>query len=192
MLKIIIASYAIVALVSGAQAQTQPAVPSAMDHTNMDHAAHMKMMEQTQRQAEVAGRGKDVMPFNLSATTHIFTKTLDGGVQQVVAKKFDDQVQVNLARSHLQEIREQFLKGDFSGPSHIHGQDMPGLVDLKAAKPGQITIDYKDITGGGQLTFWTQDASLVAALHKWFDAQLTDHGKDAMDGHASHGDSVKQ
>lgn len=163
-----------------------------MDHSNMDHAAHMKMMADAQRQAEVAGRGKDVMPFSLAATTHIFSKTAEGGTQQVVTKKSNDVAQVKLARAHLQEIRDQFLKGDFSGPSHIHGQDMPGLADLKAAKPGQIAIAYKDVKGGGQLTYRTQDASLVAALHKWFDAQLADHGKDAMEGHAIHGDPAKQ
>ena len=190
MLKTIIASCAIVALASAAQAQTVDA--TTMDHSKMDHATHMKMMAEAQRQAEVSGRGKDVMPFNLAATTHIFTKTAKGGAQQVVAKKSTDKEQVRQARAHLQEIREQFLKGDFSGPSHIHGQDMPGLADLKAAKPGQIAIDYKDVTGGGQLIYKTQDASLVAALHKWFDAQLADHGKDAMEGHTSHGVPAKQ
>jgi len=154
----------------------------------MDDAAHITMMEQTQRQAAVAERGKDVMPFSLAATTHVFSKTAEGGVQQVVAKRATDAAQVHLARGHLQEIREQFLKGDFSGPSHIHGQDMPGLAELKEAKVGQIAIDYQDIKGGGQLTYRTADASLVAALHTWFDAQLADHGKDAMEGHANHGD----
>ncbi|MDR3452805.1 MAG: aspartate carbamoyltransferase [Rhodoferax sp.] len=151
----------------------------------------MKMMEQAQRQAVVAERGKDVMPFNLAATTHIFTKTAEGGTQQVVAKKTTDAAQVNLARGHLREIREQFSKGDFSGPSHIHGQDMPGLAELREAKLGQIAIDYKDVKGGGQLTYKTADATLVAALHKWFDAQLSDHGKDAMEGHAHHGEMMK-
>lgn len=184
MSKSLITLYAIAALASGVQAQT-------MGPTTMDHAAHMKMMEQMQRQAVVAERGKDVMPFNLSATTHIFAKTAEGGVQQVVAKKSDDTAQVNLARGHLQEIRAQFLKGDFSGPSHIHGQEMPGLAELRLAKPGQIAIDYKDVTGGGQLTYQTGDAVLVAALHKWFDAQLTDHGKDAVEGHAHHGEVAK-
>jgi hypothetical protein len=28
-----------------------------------------------------------------------------------------------------------------------------------------------------------QRQSEVAALHKWFDAQVSDHGKDAMKGH---------
>jgi hypothetical protein len=38
------------------------------------------------RQAEVAAGGAQVMPFKLSATTHIFTKTPSGGIQKVVAK----------------------------------------------------------------------------------------------------------
>jgi len=64
---------------------------------------------------------------------------------------------------------------------------MPGLADLKASKPGQIAIAYKEVKGGAQLTYKTSDMSLVPALHKWFDAQLSDYGKDAMAGHALHG-----
>jgi integrase len=37
------------------------------------------------RQAEVAKRGPDVMPFSLKATTHFFTKTNNGGTQRVKA-----------------------------------------------------------------------------------------------------------
>ncbi len=157
-----------------------------MDHQNMDHAAHMKMMAESQRQAEVSQRGKDVMPFSLSATTHIFAKGDTGGVQQVVAKVAGDEAQTKLIQQHLKEIQAQFLKGDFSGPTHIHGQSMPGLAELKAAKPGQIAIVYRDIKDGAELTYDTANIKLVAALHKWFDAQLSDHGKDAMEGHAHH------
>lgn len=139
-----------------------------------------------QRQAEVAKLGADVMPFDLKATTHVFTKSADGGTQRVVAKKAADAQQVKLVREHLREIRAQFLKGDFSGPSHIHGADMPGLAELQAAKPGQVTIDYKDVKSGAELTYRTADTKLVAALHRWFDAQLSDHGADAMAGHMHH------
>lgn len=149
----------------------------------MDHAAHMAEMARAQRQAEVATRGKDVMPFSLPATTHIFTKTAQGGVQQVVVKDPADGTQVKLIRQHLQEIREQFLRGDFSGPSHIHGHDMPGLAELEAARPGEVSVAYQDIAGGAELTYSTPKPTLVAALHKWFDAQVSDHGRDAMAGH---------
>jgi hypothetical protein len=162
-------------------AQCQMTDFTTMDHSKMDHAAHMKMIADAQRQAEVSERGKDVMPFSLPATTHIFSKTAKGGVQQVVAKKADDAAQVKLVREHMQQIREQFLRGDFSGPSHIHGDDMPGLPELKAAGLGQIAISYKEVQAGAELIYETTNASLVAGLHKWFDAQLSDHGKDAKE-----------
>ncbi len=141
-----------------------------------------------QRQTEVAKLGADVMPFSLKATTHIFTKNAEGGVQRVVAKSPSDAQQVKLVREHLRDIQTQFLKGDFSGPTHIHGTEMPGLAELKTAKPGQVSIDYKDVDAGAELTYRTTDAKLVAALHQWFDAQLSDHGADAMAGHMHHHD----
>lgn len=141
-----------------------------------------------QRQAEVAKLGADVMPFSLKATTHIFTKTAEGGVQRVVAKSTTDVQQVKFVREHLRDIQTQFLKGDFSGPTHIHGAEMPGLADLKAAQPGQVAIDYREIDTGAELTYRTADAKLAAALHQWFDAQLSDHGADAMAGHMHHDD----
>jgi hypothetical protein len=181
--------FALSAMSCVANAQTMDA--TMMDHSKMDHSAHMAMMADAQRQSEVANRGKDVMPFTLAATTHIFTKDAKGGVQRVVAKKSSNAAQVKLVRKHLQEIREQFLQGDFSGPSHIHGQDMPGLAALKEAKPGQIDIAYQDVKGGAELWYKTKDSDLVAALHQWFDAQLSDHGKDAMEGH-NHADMMKK
>jgi hypothetical protein len=146
-------------------------------------AAHAADAE---RQAEVAKLGAGMMPFSLRATTHVFTKTAQGGTQRVIAKNLADTTQVRLVREHLHDIQTQFLKGDFSGPSHIHGNGMPGLADLKAAKPGQVAIDYKDVDGGAELTYRTADAKLVAAFHEWFDAQLSDHGADAMAGHQHH------
>lgn len=147
-----------------------------------------------QRQAEVARLGADVMPFSLNATTHIFTKTAEGGVQRVVAKNAADAQQVKLVREHLRDIQTQFLKGDFSGPTHIHGAEMPGLADLKAAKPGQVAIEYRDVDGGAELAYRTADTKLVVALHQWFDAQLSDHGADATAGlhHHDHGAMMTQ
>jgi hypothetical protein len=135
------------------------------------------------RQAEVARRGADVMPFDLKATTHVFTKTGTGGVQQVVAKDADDARQIELIRSHLQEIAGRFSKGDYSAPTTIHGPAMPGLAELKAAKPSEINIRYREIKSGGEIEFVSNKQDLVDAAHRWFDAQLTEHGSDAMQGH---------
>ena len=84
--------------------------------------------QDAQRQSLVANRGVDVMPFRLEATTHVFTKTAHGGIQRVVAKDAADTQQISLVREHLHAIQAQFLKGDFSAPSHIHGMEMPGLA----------------------------------------------------------------
>jgi hypothetical protein len=135
------------------------------------------------RVAEVAKRGGEVMPFDLMATIHVFTETGDGGVQRVVARNRGDAKQVQLVRQHLQELRGQFLRGDFSGPEHIHGADMPGLIALKAAAPGSIAISYRELPDGAELTYRTQDTALVTALHRWFTAQVSDHGPDAVIGH---------
>jgi hypothetical protein len=182
----LIAVAAIALSLSGhAQSQSDPPMPmQGMDHSNMDHAAHMAAMAKAQRHAQVSELGKDVMPFDLSATLHVFTKDAEGGTQQVVARDKSDAKQTELARGHLKEIRGQFLRGDFSGPTHIHGSQMPGLAELAAAKTGSIAIRYKDVEGGAQLSFKTTAPNLVAAIHNWFDAQVSDHGKDAVEGHA--------
>ena len=142
-----------------------------------------------QRQADVAQRGPDVMPFSLSATQHVFTKTAQGGVQRVVAKRSSDAEQIKLVRGHLRDIQHQFLAGDFSGPAHIHGQEMPGLAELKAAPKGKLRIDFRELPAGAELTYRTSEPTLVQALHQWFDAQLSDHGVDAMAGHHHHHDA---
>ena len=138
------------------------------------------------RIADVARRGAEVMPFDLRATVHVFTKLDRGGVQRVAARHPGDAAQVRLVREHLQELRSRFLRGDFSGPAHIHGSDMPGLERLQQAAPSQLDIGYQEVPGGAELSYRTQDPALAAALHDWFDAQLSDHGHDAEAGHHAH------
>lgn len=156
--------------------------------TLLSACSHMVPPAEGQRQTEVSQRSVDVMPFDLAATTHIFTKLKDGGTQRVVAKNPEDATQIKQVREHLHVLQAQFQAKDFSGPAHIHGDDMPGLAELRASSPGQLTITYRDVPGGAELAFRTKDATLIAAIHKWFDAQLADHGADAMEGHHSHSD----
>ena len=134
----------------------------------------------TERQADVARRGALVMPFSLEKTQHQFTKTKTGGIQRVVVRDSVDQTQIQLIRQHLQMMSENFAQGDFSGPEAIHGADMPGLAQLKAAKAGSIQIIYADEVDGASLTYSSKYKPLVKAVHRWFDAQVHDHGHDAM------------
>ena len=130
------------------------------------------------RQEEVALRGAQVMPFDLEQTLHIFEKLDDGGLQRVVVKDPSNKEQISLIRVHLEEEAEKFRRGDFSDPAKIHGEDMPGLAELKSAA-GKIEVAYTPLPEGSQIRYTTKEPALVMALHHWFEAQLSDHGRHA-------------
>jgi hypothetical protein len=132
---------------------------------------------------EVQRRGAQVMPFSLEQTTHIFTKTATGGIQQVIAKEKSNAEQIGLIQVHLAEIARQFAQGDYSAPAKVHGEDMPGLRALRAAKPGQIRIEFKELIDGAQIDYSAENPRLIEAIHQWFDAQLRDHARHAVPGH---------
>jgi hypothetical protein len=133
------------------------------------------------RRAEVAERGADVMPFDLDATTHTFTKTADGGRQTVVADDPADAEQIALIRAHLAVERDSFARGVFDDPAAIHGHDMDGVAELRAGYAA-VSVEYADRRAGAELVYRTDDPDLVDAIHAWFDRQLMDHGPDAEAG----------
>ncbi len=133
------------------------------------------------RQTIVAEKGAMVMPFDLDATTHVFEKTVDGGLQQVVSDA-DDSEQVRLIREHLEGLSERFAAGNFHDPEMIHGSAMPGLHELVMGHD-RVVIEYSEIETGAQIRYSTEDPKLVEAVHAWFDAQLSDHGEHAQPHH---------
>ncbi|MEU5891801.1 aspartate carbamoyltransferase [Streptomyces sp. NPDC047461] len=137
---------------------------------------------QSARQAAVAERGQTVMPFDLEQTTHHFTPTETGGVQDVVADQPDDTPQIGLIRTHLQQEADAFSRGDFGDPARIHGDSMPGLKGLQEGYE-RIEVRYRERSDGATLTYATDEPALVDALHDWFEAQLSDHGGHAESGH---------
>jgi hypothetical protein len=138
------------------------------------------MLPAQNRQAEVAGRGAQVMPFDLEQTMHVFQKLEDGGLQKVVVKDQSNKKQIALIQAHLKEESERFRKGDFSDPGKIHGEDMPGLAELKAGAE-QIDVRYAPLPDGAEIRYTTKDPKTAMVLHRWFDAQLSDHGHHASD-----------
>jgi hypothetical protein len=133
---------------------------------------------QAQREAKVRQAGTEVMPFDLGKTRHSFVKTTDGGVQTVIALNPVDTDEIGSIREHLAEISGEFVTGNFSDPSAVHGPAMPGL-DRLTLSAGRLEIVYRDVDGGGEIRYRTSDDDLLRALHDWFDAQLSDHGADA-------------
>ena len=136
-------------------------------------------LTQSDHQEMVHEQGGAVMPFDLNRTTHVFKTNEIGGIETVITKDPTDSQQITLIQQHLQHEAMQFRAGDFGDPAVIHGATMPGLKEL-AAGAANITFTYASLSDGARISYATNDPSLVDALHRWFAAQLADHGHDAM------------
>lgn len=134
-----------------------------------------------ERHEHVAELGREVMPFDLEATTHHFTKTADGLRQTVVVDDGSDVTQIELIRGHLRAEAARFGRGDFGDPAAIHGDEMPGLAELRDHR-GRLSVRYRNTVAGAELTYTSADDVIIEALHRWADAQVTDHGPHAETG----------
>lgn len=130
------------------------------------------------RQEHVHEMGHHVMPFDLSKTLHIFNMTESGGEMRVIVRDPKATDQIALIRAHLQHEAKRFQRGDYGDPARLHGADMPGLKELEAGA-ARIQVSYAALPNGAQITFVTPDVHLLTAVHRWFGAQLSDHGADA-------------
>jgi hypothetical protein len=140
--------------------------------------ATQEPVQEMGQQEHVHQMGQTVMPFDLDKTTHIFEMTDSGGVQSVVVKDAQDKDQVELIRQHLRHEAEAFQQGDYADPTSLHGATMPGLSELESHH-AEITVSYSELPLGAALTFETQNRHLVTEIHRWFGAQLSEHGADA-------------
>jgi hypothetical protein len=164
------------ALIIGGYAVAQTAPPNGPGMPDsMQHAP--PVVGETQ-QEHVHVMGQTVMPFDLAKTTHIFRMTDSGGIQSVVVKDAQDKAQIGLIRQHLRHEAEAFQRGDYADPVTLHGKTMPGVSELESHHAA-IAVSYSDVPLGAALTFKARDRHLVTAIHRWFGAQLSEHGADA-------------
>jgi len=132
-------------------------------------------------QEHVHDQSHAVMPFDMTKTVHVFTMTESGGIERVIVKDERDHRQVMLIRQHLRKEAARFSEGDYSDPASLHGASMPGLKELRAGRK-RVAVSYADVPDGAQVTFRTTDSHLLTAIHRWFGAQLSEHGADARAG----------
>ena len=135
------------------------------------------VIAQTQQQ-HVHDMSHGVMPFDVAKTVHIFKMTESGGVERVVVKDKSDADQVLLIQQHLRQEAGRFQRGDYSDPAMLHGANMPGLKELQIGAKG-VKVSYFELAEGAEIAFTTADPHLLTAIHRWFGAQLSEHGSDA-------------
>ena len=130
-------------------------------------------------QEHVHHMGAGVMPFDLAKTTHVFRMTDTGGVQRVIVKDASDADQIAMIQQHLKHEADAFQRGEYADPAMLHGADMPGLKDLQSGAK-RIKVLYSALPNGAEINFKTMDRHLLTAVHRWFGAQLSEHGADAL------------
>lgn len=131
----------------------------------------------THRQHMIHTKSPMVMPFDMDKVTHYFLKTETGGNLLIKVKDKKDTMQIALVRNHLKKEQTLFLNSNFKDPQTLHGIDMPGLKILTNSK-GKFDVIYNELPEGAELMFESKDSLVIDAIHKWFDAQLSDHGND--------------
>ena len=119
-----------------------------------------------------------VMPFDMSKTVHIFQMTESGGIQRVVAKDPIEADQVTLIRQHLQHEAERFSAVTTRIPQCSMDNSCRASQISKTADPTS-KMSYSPLPAGAEITFETKDLHLLTAIHRWFGAQLSEHGADA-------------
>lgn len=130
------------------------------------------------KQQHVHNMSHMVMHFDLSKTTHIFRMTDTGGVERVVVKDETAGDQIPLIQQHLQHEAQEFQRGNYGDPASLHGPAMPGLQEMQTAA-GKMKVTYTALPTGAEITFETSDIHVLTAIHRWFGAQLSEHGADA-------------
>jgi hypothetical protein len=123
--------------------------------------------------------GHVAMPFVLERTLHVFQMTETGGVQRVIVRDSSGSDQIPLIRQHLEREAALFESGDFSDPVALHGANMPGLKELQAGA-SRVKVTYIALPMGGEIRYEASDIHMVTAIHRWFGAQLSEHGADAV------------
>ncbi|MEP6939631.1 MAG: hypothetical protein ABI846_07695 [Rudaea sp.] len=131
-------------------------------------------------QEHVHHESANVMPFEMAKTLHVFRMTELGGEQRVIVRGGADRAaQIRMIREHLLKLRERFAAGDYGDPATLHGARMPGLGELRVGA-ARVHVGYADLPDGAALTFETRDPHLLTEIHRWFGAQLSEHGADAV------------
>ncbi len=116
----------------------------------------------------------DTFGMSHNKSTHSFRLFADGGAIELRATDAADEATIDTIRGHLQEITEQFEKGDFSTPAFVHGYTPDGVAQLEQLRSA-ITYRYQRLDGGGRIRITTKSAEALAAVHAFMRFQVIEH-----------------
>lgn len=123
--------------------------------------------------AAMQARGKTVMGVDPDRSTLKFTSRPDGGRIELTSDVEDSAATAGIRR-HFSDIIRAFAAGDFSIPSMVHAQEVPG-TDVMAARAAFITYRIRELPRGAELRISTRNPAALAAIHRFLLFQRTEH-----------------
>jgi hypothetical protein len=165
-----------------AQGQTTSAPPATDPMASCPmHAQHMAEKQKEHVAADGSARhGQEVdhrhdtfgMPH--TASTHSFRLFADGGAIELRANSADEEKAVEVIRTHLQQVAEQFESADFTTPAFVHGYAPDGVATMGRLH-ADISYRYEELPDGGRIRITTKSAQALAAIHDFLRFQVTEH-----------------
>ena len=120
-------------------------------------------------------RGKQVMGFDQTKTSHHFLLYDDGGAIDVSVKDPADKENLDAIRAHLPHIAMLFAEGQFDAPMLVHDtKQVPGTADLARLKT-RVRYTFVETKSGGRVDIVTTDKAAIAAVHAFLAFQIKDH-----------------
>ena len=154
-------------------ALTAVARPLMAQHGHDHGVTHPAPADSDTAYAAMQARGAGVMGVDQYTSRHLFEPLPDGGRIELV-READDSAGVAQIRRHLHEIADAFARGDFTAPSLVHLQQVPGTA-VMAAKRAVIGYRVAPLPRGGELRITTGDSAAVAAVHEFLAFQRREH-----------------
>lgn len=126
-----------------------------------------------ERFAGVQARGAVAMGVDQYTSSHVFESLPDGGRIEL-QRDVDDPAGVAQIRTHMQQIRDAFTKGDFTLPGMVHAMKVPG-TDVMAAERASLRYENRELPRGGEVRITASTPKAVAAVHEFLAFQRMDH-----------------
>ena len=134
--------------------------------------------------AAMQERGRKAMGVDQYTSSHRFDALPNGGRIRLVRDKIDS-AGVAQIRAHIREIARAFESGDFSTPSFVHMQTVPGTSVMRA-KRAAITYEPRDLPRGAELVIRTKDRDALNAIHQFMAFQRQEHHAEGSSGAMTH------
>jgi hypothetical protein len=120
------------------------------------------------------GAAPEGMGVDQYASVHRFDDLPDGGRIEFQDTAGDDDAVVRI-RAHLQEIVDDFARGDFTTPAFVHGVEAVPGTRVMAERRDDIRFTYNQLPRGGEIRMETADSAALRAIHEFMTFQRLDH-----------------